>query len=94
MRRISMTVLALFSAAVLAAGQNAAQKYVEQLKTTDELKEAVWGIRAVKVGGGGVAEYNSRTRMMPASRCSRPVLPSTNSAATTVSAPGWLTAEA
>ena len=62
-----MTVLALFSAAVLAAGQNAAQKYVEQLKTTDELKEAVWGIRAVKVGGGGVAEYNSRTRMMPAS---------------------------
>ena len=67
MRRISMTVLALFSAAVLAAGQNAAQKYVEQLKTTDELREAVWGIRAVKVGGGGVAEYNSRTRMMPAS---------------------------
>ena len=50
-----MTVLALFSAAVLAAGQNAAQKYVEQLKTTDELREAVWGIRAVKVGGGGVA---------------------------------------
>ena len=62
-----MTVLALFSAAVLAAGQNAAQKYVDQLKTTDELREAVWGIKAVKTGGGTVAEYNARTRMMPAS---------------------------
>lgn len=53
--------------AVVAQGQNAAQKYVEQLKTTDELKEAVWGISAVRVGGGTVAEYNSRIRMMPAS---------------------------
>ena len=62
-----MAFLAVISTALLAQGQNAVQKYVEQLKTTDELKEAVWGIRAVKVGGGGVAEYNSRTRMMPAS---------------------------
>jgi len=62
-----MAVAALFSTAFLAGGQNAAQKYIEQLKTTDELKEAVWGIRAAKAGGGTVAEYNSRTRMMPAS---------------------------
>ena len=62
-----LAVVAAFSAAVLAQGQNAAQKYVEQLKTTDELKEAVWGIKAVKAGGGTVTEYNSRTRMMPAS---------------------------
>ena len=62
-----LAVVAAFSAAVLAQGQNAAQKYVEQLKTTDKLKEAVWGIKAVKAGGGTVAEYNSRTRMMPAS---------------------------
>ncbi len=62
-----MAFLAVISTALLAQGQNAVQKYVEQLKTTDELKEAVWGIRAVKVGGGGIAEYNSRTRMMPAS---------------------------
>ena len=62
-----MAFLAVISTALLAQGQNAVQKYVEQLKTTDELKEAVWGVRAVRVGGGGVAEYNSRTRMMPAS---------------------------
>ena len=58
---------ALLCAAFLASGQGAAQKYVEQLKTTDELREAVWGIKAVKAGGATVAEYNSRTRMMPAS---------------------------
>ena len=57
----------LFCAAALAYGQSAAQKYVEQLKTTDELKEAVWGIKAVKAGGGSIAEYNSGIRMMPAS---------------------------
>ena len=62
-----LAAAALFCAAFLAGGQNAAQKYVDQLKTTDELKEAVWGIRAVKAGGGTVAEYNARTRMMPAS---------------------------
>lgn len=62
-----MAVAAVLSAAVLAQGQNAAQKYLEQLKTTDELKEAVWGVNAVKVGGGTVAEYNARMRMMPAS---------------------------
>ena len=66
MKRL-LTVVAALSVAVLAQGQNAAQKYVEQLKTTDELKEAVWGIKAVKAGGGTVAEYNSGTRMMPAS---------------------------
>ncbi len=66
MKRL-LTVVAALSLAVLAQGQNAAQKYVEQLKTTDELKEAVWGIKAVKAGGGTVAEFNSGTRMMPAS---------------------------
>ena len=66
MKRMFLAVAALLCA-VLAQGQNAAQKYVDQLKTTDELKEAVWGISAVKTGGGKVAEYNSKTRMMPAS---------------------------
>ena len=66
-KRMFLAAAALFCAAFLAGGQNAAQKYVAQLKTTDELKDAVWGIRAVKAGGGTVAEYNARTRMMPAS---------------------------
>lgn len=53
--------------ALSANAQNAAQKYVEQLKTTDELKESVWGIKAVKLDGTKVAEYNSSVRMLPAS---------------------------
>ena len=67
MRRLLITLAAVFFTAAQAPGQNAVQKYIEQLKTTDELKEAVWGIKAVKAGGGSVAEYNSKTRMMPAS---------------------------
>ena len=67
MKRLFFAVAAMLCLAVTAAGQSAAQKYVEQLKTTDELREAVWGIKAVKTGGGSVAEYNSKVRMMPAS---------------------------
>lgn len=66
MKRL-LVIIALLSAFATVHGQNAAQKYLEQLRTTDELKEAVWGVKAVRAGGGGVAEYNSRTRMMPAS---------------------------
>ncbi|MDO5442880.1 MAG: D-alanyl-D-alanine carboxypeptidase, partial [Bacteroidia bacterium] len=65
MKRLIIILAAFIS--VQAAAQNAVQQYIEQLKGTDELKEAVWGIKAVKLGGGTVAEYNSRTRMMPAS---------------------------
>ena len=67
MKEMFFAVAALLTFAVIARGQSAAQKYIEQLKTTDELKEAVWGIKAVKTGGGSVAEYNSKIRMMPAS---------------------------
>ena len=66
MRRL-LTILAVLASALAAYGQTAAQKYLEQLKTTEELKEAVWGVKAVKAGGGTVAEYGSGTRMMPAS---------------------------
>ena len=65
MKRL-LTVVAALSLAVLAQGQNAAQKYVEQLKTTDELKEAVWGIKAVKAGGGTVAEFSRTTGTLAA----------------------------
>ena len=58
-----MAVLLSFQA----AAQNAVQTYVNQLKTTEELKEAAWGIKAVKLNGEVVAEYNSGTRLVPAS---------------------------
>lgn len=50
-----------------ASAQNAVQTYINQLKTTDELKEAVWGIKAAKLGGEVIATYNEQVRMMPAS---------------------------
>ena len=65
MKRLILILAAFLS--VQAAAQNAVQQYIEQLTGTDELKEAVWGIKAVKLSGATVAEYNSRTRMMPAS---------------------------
>ena len=62
--------MALIMAVLLsfqAAAQNAVQTYVNQLKTTEELKEAAWGIKAMKLNGEVVAEYNSGTRLVPAS---------------------------
>lgn len=53
--------------AMTSQAQNAAQKYVEQLKTTEELRESPWGIKAVKLDGTKVAEFNSTMRMLPAS---------------------------
>ncbi len=65
MKRIAVILGILLS--FHAAAQNAVQAYVDQLKTTEELKEAVWGIKAVKLSGEVVAEYNGGTRMVPAS---------------------------
>lgn len=65
-----MKKLAFISAFLLTlqlSAQNAVQTYVNQLKTTEELKEAVWGIKAARLGGGTIAEYNSGMRMLPAS---------------------------
>lgn len=65
-----MKKLALILAVLLsfqAAAQNAVQAYLNQLKTTEELKEAVWGLKAVKLNGEVIAEYNGGTRMVPAS---------------------------
>ena len=49
------------------AQTNAVQKYVEQLKTTEELKDAVWGVKVAKADGSVLVEYNSNKRMLPAS---------------------------
>ena len=49
------------------AQTNAVQKYVEQLKTTEELKDAVWGVKVAKADGSVLVEHNSNKRMLPAS---------------------------
>ena len=69
MKRLIVILSALLPMLVAAQSpaQNPVQKYIEQLKGTEELKEAVWGIKAVKLNGSTVAEYNSSTRMLPAS---------------------------
>lgn len=60
-------LLALVLMSVQAYAQNEIEQYIRQLCTTEELGKAVWGMKAVRIGGGDVAEYNSRTRMIPAS---------------------------
>ncbi len=63
-------LLALLSGAMLlasAAAQTPAQKYIDAQIRKDPLKGAVWGILARRADGTVVAEYNSDTRMIPAS---------------------------
>ena len=67
MIRRTIIILAALALGLQAQAQNAVQQYIEQLKTTEELKEAVWGIKAARAGGQTIAEYGSGTRMMPAS---------------------------
>ena len=67
MKRLIVVIILSLSLCVTLAAQTAAQKYVQQLRTTDELKESVWGIKAVKLSGEVLADYCSTTRMVPAS---------------------------
>lgn len=67
MKKRLLLLALILGTASLHAQTNPVQKYVEQLKTTEELREAVWGIKAVKLNGTTIAEYNSNTRMLPAS---------------------------
>lgn len=62
-----LTICALVLLCSSLSAQTEAQKYVRQLVSTEELKESVWGIKAVRLGGGTVAEHSSNTRMLPAS---------------------------
>jgi len=59
--------IALLLACAIYGHAQGTQKYVEQLRGTEELKESVWGIKAVRMDGTTIAEYNSGTRMLPAS---------------------------
>lgn len=67
MRRIFTTFsfLALFCCAVNA--QTGLREYIQILESTEELGEAVWGIKASRYGGGDIVDFNSSTRMLPAS---------------------------
>lgn len=66
MKRILILMASVLLCGTMLA-QTEAQKYVQQLCSTEELGEAVWGVKAVRLGGGEVAEHNSSTRMLPAS---------------------------
>ena len=47
--------------------QTKAQKYVDQLKTSEELRQAAWGVSARTLDGRVVAEHNPDLRLLPAS---------------------------
>ena len=55
------------TAAFQLGAQTKAQKYVDQLKTCVELRQAAWGVNARKLDGRTVAEYNPDLRLLPAS---------------------------
>ena len=55
------------TAAFQLGAQTKAQKYVDQLKTCGELRQAAWGVNARKLDGRTVAEYNPDLRLLPAS---------------------------
>lgn len=66
MRRC-FSIIAAIAACFTLNAQTPAQKYVELLKGSQELKDAVWGVYAVKMKGDTVACWNSGSRMLPAS---------------------------
>lgn len=47
--------------------RTAAQQYVKVLEGSEELRDAVWGVFAVKMNGDTVACHRPHTRMLPAS---------------------------
>ncbi len=49
------------------AAQTKAQQYVEQLKTSEELARAAWGVSARRLDGKVIAEWNPDLRLLPAS---------------------------
>lgn len=66
-----MKKIIAFGTALIASlamhAQTAAQAYVKVLEGSEELRDAVWGVLAVKVNGDTVACYRPNTRMLPAS---------------------------
>lgn len=67
MKRYASLISLILACSISVYAQNPVQQYVEQLCGTEELKEAVWGIKAVKASGTVIAEHNASTRMLPAS---------------------------
>lgn len=66
MKKIPAIFLLLFFCGNIQA-QTELQKYIQILRSTEELGEAVWGIKATRLSGEEIAGYNSSTRMLPAS---------------------------
>ncbi len=67
MRKFGVIVFYTLFLTVALQAQTKAQKYIDQLKTGEELRQAAWGVSARTLDGRAVAEYNPDLRLLPAS---------------------------
>ena len=67
MRKFGVIVFYTLFLTVALQAQTKAQKYIDQLKTCEELRQAAWGVSARTLDGRAVAEYNPDLRLLPAS---------------------------
>lgn len=66
MKKFFTTLIPVLFCGIIHA-QTELLNYIQRLSSTEELGEAVWGIKAQRFSGDDIVEYNSSTRMIPAS---------------------------
>lgn len=66
-KSIILLTICMLLTLVQTHAQTAAQKYVDQLKSSEELRNAAWGISARTLDGKVLAEYCPDLRLIPAS---------------------------
>ena len=67
MKRLAILTLAALLLCVPATAQQSLRATVRQLQANAALKNATWGVLAVRLGGDTLAAYNADKRMVPAS---------------------------
>ena len=67
MKRLAILTLAALLLCVPATAQQSVRTTVRQLQANAALKNATWGVLAVRLGGDTLAAYNADKRMVPAS---------------------------
>ena len=67
MKKFGVIVFCTLFLTLSLQAQTKAQKYIDQLRTSEELRQAAWGVNARTLDGRTVAEYNPDLRLLPAS---------------------------
>lgn len=67
MTRHIAAAIAAIALCTAAYGQSTAKSYLAEMKRSDALKGAAWGVAAIKAGGDTLLDFNSEKRFVPAS---------------------------